>query len=123
MNWYNKFISRFLGALSLALSVLLIGTACNEKSDDKKLEGQNLDNNFSINGTILGAANQPVILEALSAKGTIKLAETMTEVNGDFELVGNIKGMGLYQLSVGIAGNKSIPITLSPKEKIKVKKG
>ena len=120
MNWYNKFICRVLGALLLALSVLLIGTACNEKSDDKTIEGQNLNNNFSISGTILGAANQPVILEALSAKGTIKLAETMTEVNGDFELIGNIKGMGLYQLSVGIAGNKSIPITLSPKEKIKV---
>ncbi len=120
MNWYNKFICRVLGTLLLALSVLLIGTACNEKSDDNTIEGQNLNNNFSISGTILGAANQPVILEALSAKGTIKLAETMTEVNGDFELIGNIKGMGLYQLSVGIAGNKSIPITLSPKEKIKV---
>jgi thiol-disulfide isomerase/thioredoxin len=120
MNWYNKFIGRLLAVLLLTISVLFTGASCSEKSDQESSEEQNLENNFSITGTILGAANQPVILEALSAKGTIKLAETMTEVNGDFELVGNIKGMGLYQLSVGIAGNKSIPITLSPKEKIKV---
>jgi len=120
MNWYNKFIGSLLAVLLLTISVLFTGASCSEKSDQESSEDQNLENNFSITGTILGAANQPVILEALSAKGTIKLAETMTEVNGDFELVGNIKGMGLYQLSVGIAGNKSIPITLSPKEKIKV---
>ena len=120
MNWYNKFIGRLLAVLLLSVSVLFTSTSCSEKSDKETSEELNLENNFSISGTILGAANQPVILEALSAKGTIKLAETMTEVNGDFELIGNIKGMGLYQLSVGIAGNKSIPITLSPKEKIKV---
>lgn len=93
--------------------------SCKEKgvSEEQKVQ---LPINFIIEGEVLGAANQPVKLEALSEKGTILLAEATTEVDGSFELKGNIKGMGLYQLKIGSSDNKSIPLTLSPKDKIKV---
>lgn len=105
---------------TLSLSLLLF-EACTESGGEKQEDSnQLLPNNFTISGEILGAANQPIILEALSSKGTIKLAETTSEVNGSFVLKGNIKGMGLYQLTVGTTGNKSIPLTISPKEKITI---
>lgn len=105
---------------TLSISLLFF-VACNESGDKKEENStQSLPDNFTISGEVLGAANQPIILEALSSKGTIKLAETVSEVNGSFVLKGNIKGMGLYQLTVGNSGNKSIPLTISPKEKIAV---
>lgn len=106
--------------LTLSLVLFLFG-ACSESNGEKQEDSkQLLPDNFTISGEILGVANQPIILEALSSKGTIKLAETISEVSGSFVLKGNIKGMGLYQLTVGTTGNKSIPLTISPKEKITI---
>jgi thiol-disulfide isomerase/thioredoxin len=101
---------------SLLIHFLFL-TSCSE--DDSKQKEQ-LPDNFKISGQVLGAANQPIYLEVMNEKGKIKLAETTTEVDGSFELKGNIKGMGLYQLSVGIQEGKSIPLTISPKEHVKI---
>jgi thiol-disulfide isomerase/thioredoxin len=109
---------RKLVIFSLLFSFLFY--SCTD-SKDNDANTEDLEDNFVIRGEVLGASNQPVILEAISSNGKIKLAETSTEIDGTFELKGNIKGLGLYQLTIGIQENKSIPLTLSPNESIKVK--
>jgi peroxiredoxin len=114
----------------LLISTLLILFACGEPEQNTPIDGaineeeqltdySNLEVNFSISGQITGGGNQTLALEALSNKGSIKLAETKTAANGKFLLKGNIQGMGLYQLKIGNT-NKIIPLTLEPKDSIKV---
>ena len=80
----------------------------------------NLPSNFEISGQVLGAANQSIYLEMVSSKGRVKLAEATTEVDGSFDLKGHVKGLGLYQLTIGNKSNKSVPLTISPKEHVHV---
>lgn len=96
----------------------------NTEAVDATVNGQeqsqnnsNLENNFVLTGKINNANQQSLTLEALSSKGTIKLAETNTDADGSFTLKGNIQGMGLYQLKLG-TGTKIIPLTLEPNDKI-----
>ncbi len=114
----------------LLISTLFILFACGEPEQNAPIDGaineeeqltdySNLEVNFSISGQITGGGNQILTLEALSNKGSIKLAETKTAANGNFLLKGNIQGMGLYQLKIGNT-NKIIPLTLEPKDSIKV---
>ena len=98
---------------------LVLGlTACSDESDTKN--GSNLPVNFTIEGEVLGAANQPIFVEAQSQRGVIKIAEGTTEVNGSFHIEGNIKGFGLYQIRVGKNQIKSVPLTLCPNDKIQL---
>lgn len=114
----------------LLFSTLLILFACGDPEQNAPIDGaindeeqltdySNIEVNFSISGQITGGGNQTLALEALSNKGSIKLAETKTAANGKFLLKGNIQGMGLYQLKIGNT-NKIIPLTLEPKDSIKV---
>lgn len=105
----------FMSIVSVALF-----TSCKDESTEKQEQEQNLEINFGIDGDIQGAGDLIVVLEALSSDGTIEIAKTTTNSNGQFSLKGNIKGMGMYQLRVGYE-NKVIPLTLSPKDQIKVK--
>ena len=89
----------------LFISVFM--ASCSNEGEKKEGEKPYLPNNFVISGKIMGAANQPVRLESMTTKGMIKIAETTISVSGDFELIGNVKGMGLY---VGTTGTKSIPL-------------
>ena len=102
------------------LFIYVFMASCSNEGEKKEGEKPNLPNNFVISGKIMGAANQPVRLESMTTKGMIKIAETTISVSGDFELIGNVKGMGLYQLTVGTTGTKSIPITISPNEKAEI---
>lgn len=111
----------------------LLFAACNEPSETKAVEGAineeeetlnpysnpNLEDNFVIMGTITGAANQSLTLEALSNKGAIKLAAANTNADGKFNLKGNIQGFGLYQLKLG-NGSKIIPLTIEPNDTVKI---
>ena len=101
------------------LALILFTVSCSD-SEDKGKDISNLPINFTIQGEILGAANQQIYLEAQSARGVIKIAESQTEVDGTFHIEGNIKGFGLYQLRVGKDQIKSVPLTLCPKDKIRV---
>ncbi len=114
----------------LLFSTLLILFACGDPEQNAPIDGaineeeqladySKLKVNFSISGQIKGGGNQLLSLEALSNKGSIKLAEAKTAANGKFLLKGNIQGMGLYQLKIGNT-NKIIPLTLEPKDSIKV---
>lgn len=102
------------------LPLFFLVLSCSESSDEKK-DSANLPVNFTIEGEILGAANQQVFVEAQSARGVIKIAESHTEVDGTFQIKGNIKGFGLYQLRIGKDQVKSVPLTLCPNDKIRVK--
>lgn len=107
------------------LGVLLFscGNPTTEEADaDENGEGseikQNLPDNFEINGKIAGAVNQPLTLEAVSSKGTIQLASTTVGQDNNFVLKGNIQGMGMYQLRLGLMDDKIIPLTLAPGDKV-----
>lgn len=99
--------------------VFFIGIFLFSCSEDKN-SNSDLPVNFEISGQVLGAANQVLYLEVVSEKGKLKLAETTADVDGSFDLKGNIKGMGLYQLTIGKKSNKSIPLTISPNEHVKI---
>ena len=105
--------------LFYCLTFILLTVSCSD-SEGKGRETSNLPVNFSIQGEILGAANQQIYVEAQSARGVIKIAESQTEVDGTFQIKGNIKGFGLYQLRVGKNQIKSVPLTLCPNDKIRV---
>lgn len=76
--------------------------------------------NFSVDGIVTDGQDQRIVLEALGSQGKIVITETQIQKDGSFKLQGNIKGMGLYQLSIP-ALNKSIPMTLEPGDHIKLK--
>ncbi len=105
--------------LFYCLTLILWTVSCSD-SEEKGKDTSNLPVNFTIQGEILGAANQQVSVEAQSARGVIKIAESQTEVDGTFKINGNIKGFGLYQLRVGKDQIKSVPLTLCPNDKIRV---
>jgi thiol-disulfide isomerase/thioredoxin len=108
---------KYIFNLFVVVLLVFVTTRC---SDSDKDITTNLPSNFEVSGQVLGAANQLIYIEVVSEKGRIKLAETTTDVDGSFDLKGNIKGMGLYQLTIGNKSNKSIPLTISPKEHVKI---
>ena len=98
---------------------LLLLSACGQGSEETNGEEQ-LDENFSVSGTIADAAGMTLYLEALSEKGQIAVANSTIESDGSFSLKGNVPGMGIYQLRLGEAQDKIIPLTLSPDENVKI---
>lgn len=98
---------------------LLFFTACgNEKTTDSATK--ELKDNFVISGIISDAANTPLQLEAMTQQGVVKVAQTTIGKNGHFKLVGNIPGLGIYQLQLGESKENVIPITLTPNDKAKI---
>ncbi|MES2799196.1 MAG: TlpA disulfide reductase family protein [Bacteroidota bacterium] len=102
--------------LPLILVTLLLACNSAETTEVEKA----LPNNFSISGTIADAENTAITLEAMSQTGTITVASAKTDMNGKFELQGNIPGMGIYQLRLGEAQDMAIPLTLEPKNNLKI---
>ena len=77
-------------------------------------------NNFTIKGTINGAAQQKLYVEAPSDLGMIKVAETLISPSGSFNLEGNIPSIGYYLLRVGENPQNAIPVTLVPGDDLKI---
>lgn len=99
---------------------LLLGlTACGS-SDDDGTEGQELTNNFHIEGTINGASLQKVKIEASSQSGTIAVAETTTNADGEYVLDGNIPGMGVYSMTIGNDPANAIVIPLDINDRVTI---
>ena len=71
--------------LIYCLSLILFFVSCSD-SEDKDVNNSSLPKNFEIDGEILGAANQQIFVEAQSARGVIKIAESQTEVDGTFHI-------------------------------------
>jgi len=96
---------------------LLSFTACEETKEVIEFEnGQN----FAITGNVIGAEGEKFFLEALSAQGNIKVDQAVADENGNFKIVGNIPGFGLYQLKIGEGNTKIIPLTLVPNDQIDI---
>ena len=88
--------------------------------NDKKTIEDNPDTplveNFRISGQIEGASNQTLHLEAMSPQGTINVAECQTNSDGDFDLIGNVPDMGVFQLRIGESQDKIITLPICPKD-------
>lgn len=104
-----------------AIFLLLVLAACGEESTNKDNTQEELVDNFTISGKIEGGANQSLYLEALSQQAKINVAEARTDSEGNFEMIGNIPGFGLYQLRLGETPDQIIPLTLIPEDKITIK--
>jgi thiol-disulfide isomerase/thioredoxin len=99
---------------------LLLGlTACGSSGEDGA-EDQELVNNFHIEGTITGASLQRVKIEASSPNGTITVAETMTNSDGEYILDGNIPGMGIYSMTIGNDPANAIVLPLDVNDRVKI---
>lgn len=94
----------------------LLFAACNDTETD---EGA-LEDNFEISGTIANAQGQTIYVESITEKGTAEVAKAQIESSGGFTIVGNIPGMGIYQLRLGESNQNAIPITMNIGDKIRV---
>ena len=102
-------------------SFLFILFSCD--NSDKPVEDNpetEIIENFRISGTIKGASNFIIYLEAMSSEGVITVAECTTNSDGEFEMINNIPQFGVYQLKLGKEGNKIIPIPMIPNDNVKL---
>jgi thiol-disulfide isomerase/thioredoxin len=97
----------------LALFTISILFACGSSNS----ENEDLENNFHIEGKIIGAANSPVKIEAQSQTGVITVAETTTNSAGEYVIDGNIPGMGIYSMTVGSDERNALAITLEKNDR------
>lgn len=101
----------------LLLLPLVLFSCNNEETEDNT---EKPEDNFTISGKITDAANTTLYLEALSQQGAISVAQGTVNTDGTFKMTGNIPGMGIYQLRLGEASDKVIPLTLVPKDHVKI---
>jgi len=104
----------------IAFSLLLTLFACNNKDhkgiqDDPDTE---VVENFLISGKIEGASEAKLYFEAMSQQGVIAVSECTTDENGEFEMLGNIPDMGIYQLRLGESKDKIIALSLLPMDEV-----
>lgn len=92
----------------------------NTETGTEEAAVNNGQNNVWIKGNISGAVNQPVVLEVAGEQGTLKLASAIVAQDGSFAMEGNVKGLGMYQMRLGMTEGKIIPLTLSPGDKVEV---
>lgn len=106
------------------LSLFFIGIlySCGGSSNGPIEDNPDTDlvENFKIHGKIEGSSNTHLYLEALSNDGTIPVSDCETDGDGNFEMLGNIPGMGIYQLRLGEENEKIIPLTLLPKDNLEI---
>jgi len=93
--------------------------SCDNSSETEGDEEKPKDN-FTVSGKIEGAENSNIYVEALSQKGSIEVAKATIGNDGKFKMTGNIPGMGIYQLRLGEAKDKIIPMTLVENDHVKV---
>ncbi len=77
--------------------------------------------NFRISGTIEGADNISLHLEAMSPQGTITVAECTTDADGNFDMLNNIPDMGIYQLRLGDDQESVLTLPLVPQDNVELK--
>lgn len=108
---------KYIAGLSLILFFL---ASCGEAPDELGVDENGVENNFIVSGTIEGADNTTFYLEAMSQQGNIAVAEAKSDADGKFSMKGNIPGFGMFQLRMGEAQDKIIPLTLVPDDKVNI---
>ena len=102
-------------------SLLFVLFSCGDS--DKAVEDDpdtDIVENFRISGTIKGASNFEIYLEAMSSSGIITVAKCVTNSSGEFEMINNIPQFGIYQLKLGKEGTKMIPFPMEPNDNVKL---
>lgn len=104
----------------IAFSLLLTLFACNNKEHKGIKDDPNTEvvENFLISGKIDGASEAKLYLEAMSQQGVISVANCTTDKNGEFDMLGNIPDMGIYQLRLGESKDKIIALSLLPNDEV-----
>lgn len=101
--------------LPVLFSGMFLFSSCGDTSPEEK---NGLENNFHIEGQIKGAANQKLKIEAQSEQGVIEVAQTVTDASGNFELDGNIPGMGIYSITLGESGKNAVVIPMEINDQV-----
>jgi len=104
---------KILTAIIILSSLLSCSGGKKELKDNPDTE---IIENFLISGKIENAANIKMYLEAMSQQGTISVAECTTDEDGEFEMIGNIPDMGVFQLRLGESQDKIITLSLIPND-------
>lgn len=99
---------KYIHFFHLCLGLILL-SACGENNIDEKT---GLEINFSIEGHIEGPKNEALELQAHSEQGAISVAKTQIDENGNFELKGNIPGMGVFTLTIANEQKNTIAFPL-----------
>ena len=107
-----------LSFLPVLFSGILLFSSCGDNSPE---EANGLENNFHIEGQITGAANQKLKIEAQSQQGAIEVAQTVTDGSGNFELDGNIPGMGIYSITLGENTKNAVVIPMDVNDQVVLK--
>ncbi|MFZ9612602.1 MAG: redoxin family protein [Crocinitomicaceae bacterium] len=105
----------------IGILALVGGIVWYNKYQKELIETGGLESNFVVKGTIKDGDGMMLYVEAPSDKGTIPVAECEIGTNGDFEINGNIPGLGYYFLRIGNENNSLIPITLRPNDKLQIR--
>ncbi len=101
----------------LPLFVLpLLFARCGSSSEEEE-NGTTV--NFHIEGKIEGASNQKVKIIGTSDRGQINVAEATTDADGNYEIDGNVPGLGVYTMTVGDANN-AILIPLNKEDDVTI---
>ncbi len=108
---------KYLASFFLLLTLVACG---NEEDVSDPTQQDAPEDNFVIAGKINNGQNLNFYLEAQTPEGIIKVAETTSDGVGNFTMKGNIPGYGVYQLRMGETPEKVIPLTLVPKDNIRV---
>lgn len=92
-------------------------------STDNFVKDSDLPKNVIVAGNVKNGFNAPLVLEANTQKGTIRIAQGMTDAEGNFNIPGAIEAMGLYQLRLEEnlkegQEPKVIPMTLVPEDSV-----
>lgn len=106
----------YLGVLFITLLSCGGGSDTIEDNPDTPLV-----ENFKISGTIEGSANETIYIETMTPNGKVDVAQCQTNDDGEFEVVGNIPDMGIYQVRLGESQESAIMLPLTPKDILKIK--
>ena len=94
----------------------LLFSCGNDKNKIEDNPDTPLVENFRISGKIEDASNQMLHLEAMSPQGTISVAECQTDSDGEFDMIGNVPDMGVFQLRLGDSQDQIITLPICPKD-------
>ncbi|MGB0915208.1 MAG: redoxin family protein [Crocinitomicaceae bacterium] len=108
---------KYIAGLSLLLIFL---ASCGESEPELTVDENGVKNNFIVSGTVSGADNTTFYLEAMSQQGNISVAQAKSDKDGKFTMQGNIPGFGMFQLRMGEANDKIIPLTIVPDDKVNI---